>query len=132
MKTVATYSMPAETHVPLSRLHDAGIDAVARDDATLQLNWMWSNALGGVKIDVPDDQADVARALLDSEPSEDGVLVCPHCGSHDLAVAPLRPVSALALLIAQLPLPSAKVRVHCRDCGRTHDVRRIGVPTDEN
>ncbi len=126
MKTVATYSMPAETLVPLSRLRDAGIDAVTRDEATLQLNWMWSNAIGGVKIDVPDDQLEDARAILHDITTAEGVLVCPHCASQHVTVAPLRPVSALTLLLAYFAWPTSRLRVTCLDCGKSHNAPRTG------
>ena len=73
MQTVATFLMPQDAHIAYSILRDAGIDAAIRDDRTIQMNWLWSHAIGGVKIDVPDeDYEDALELLKPVNPPEDG------------------------------------------------------------
>jgi hypothetical protein len=125
MRTVAVFSMVSETHAPLSRLHSAGIAAVVRDEHTLQFNWLWSNALGGVKIDVPDEDYEAARELLELKPSEPGVIICPHCSSHDVHVRPLS-VAAAIFIFLKIPIPCPLQAVDCRSCQKSHMVHRVG------
>ncbi len=86
MRTVAQNFFPAEAYIPLSKLQSAGIEATLRDDSPLQMNWMWSNAIGGVKIAVPDDEYESALSILELEPLEPSILLCPNCNSPEIAV----------------------------------------------
>ncbi len=61
MKVVATFSTPTEAHVVLSRLESSGIDAAIRDEFTVIFDWFYSNAIGGVKIEVVEDDVAAAR-----------------------------------------------------------------------
>jgi len=78
-------------------VHSAGNAAVVRDEHTLQFNWFWSNAIGGVKIDVPDEDFSDAVDILELQPSEAGVILCPRCGSEDIVVRTLSVVAAFCL-----------------------------------
>jgi hypothetical protein len=125
MRTVAVYSLVSETHAPLSRLHSAGIAAVVRDEHTVQFDWFWSNAIGGVKIDVPDEDYEAASELLNLKPSEAGVILCPHCGSNDVHVRSLS-VAAAIFMVLKLPIPCTLQAVDCRACRQSHMVHRVG------
>ena len=61
MKTIASFSQPVEAHMLRSRLEVEGITAYLRDENMIALDWLYSNALGGVKVDVADE--DYERAL---------------------------------------------------------------------
>jgi len=50
------------------RLEDAGIPAYLRDENTIQWDWAYSNMLGGVKVDVADEDVDAAKAVLATVP----------------------------------------------------------------
>lgn len=121
--------MPAEAHVLVSRLQSAGIAAAVRDELTLQVDWLWSNAIGGVKVDVPDEDYEAALEIIDAKPSEPGVIVCPHCGSSDIFVRPLS-VAAAVCIVLKLPIPFPLQTVDCRSCGRSHEVHRRGDSID--
>ena len=116
--------MPSEAHAPLSRLRSAGINAVVRDEATLQLNWLWSNAIGGVKIDVPDEDYEDSLELLNLKPSERGLMICPFCKSTDLFLQPINLLSAIAMFFHVL-IPMKTVKMRCRSCGKAHRVDRV-------
>ena len=121
MKIVSTYSTPAEAHVALSRLESAGIDAVTRDEFTVTFNWFYSNAIGGVKIEVIDEDAAAAREILTLPPAEDGLIRCPHCGSADSSVRTLSVFGAFCLVF-KIPIPMTRAFVDCRSCKKTFDV----------
>lgn len=61
MKTVAAFSIPIDAHLLIARLKGNGIEAYARDENIVTMDWLISNAIGGVKVDVADE--DYARAL---------------------------------------------------------------------
>jgi len=102
MKAVASFSTLAEAHLALTRLESAGVEAVIRDEFMVTADWLCSNATGGVKIEVVEDDFAAARAILALPAPEAGVLQCPHCGSHDLHV---RVLSVLGVICVLLKLP---------------------------
>ena len=121
MRVVATYSTPAEAHVALSRLESAGIQAAVRDEFTVTFNWLYSDAVGGVKLEVPDDDAPDAREILALPAPEPGLIQCPHCGSPHASVRTLSVFGAFCLLL-KIPIPMTRAFVDCRSCGKTYDV----------
>ncbi len=89
LETVGTYSQPYEAHIAQKRLRDAGIPAFLRNEHTISIDWLLSQALGGVKVMVPSDRAEEARQVLQSDGEvqlssvlEDPI-TCPACGSPD-------------------------------------------------
>ncbi len=125
MRTVAAYSTPAEAHVAITRLESAGIVAGIRDEIMITLDWTVSNAVGGVKIEVPDEEAEAAREILGLTPPEEGVLHCPHCGAADGRVRVLSGF-ALVCVLVKLPIPMTRAVVDCRRCRKCYDVPRDG------
>jgi hypothetical protein len=53
-----------------SILDSAGIESFLADDNVISMNWLWSNALGGVKLQVRKTDAAIALNLLNQKPSE--------------------------------------------------------------
>jgi len=126
LKTVAAFSTPAEAHVAIARLAGSGVAAVMRDECTVQFNWLISNAVGGVKIEVEDDDFATTQEILALPPIESGILRCPHCGSFDTRVKVLSAFGALCMVL-KLPIPQRLAAVDCRACGKTHDVPLDGT-----
>lgn len=125
MKTIASFSTPAEAHVAMSRLISAGIAAAIRDEHTIALDWLVSNAIGGVKIEVPEDEVAAAREILELPPPDAGVLRCPYCGSHEAQVRVLSAFGA-ACVILKLPIPLPSATVDCRNCKKSYKVALNG------
>ena len=69
MKTLATFSAPIEAHMLISRLEGNGIPAFLRDEHMVTLDWLASNAIGGVKVDVADEDYDRALELIAAGPT---------------------------------------------------------------
>lgn len=69
MKTLAAFSKPYEAHLLISRLEGSGIAAFARDENMVTLDWLASNAVGGV--DVADEDYDKALAVIAAEVTSD-------------------------------------------------------------
>ena len=77
-----------------SKLESAGIICFLDNEYTVGANWLYSNALGGVKLNVPEEYAEEAKSILDentapiaTEESE-GLLPdseCPACGATEIS-----------------------------------------------
>jgi len=68
MVTVATFLKVEDAHLLRMRLEDAGIPAYLRDENTIQIDWLYSNMLGGVRVEVADEDVDAAKAVLATAP----------------------------------------------------------------
>ena len=53
-----------------SILDSAGIESFLADENVISMNWLWSNALGGVKLQVRKTDAAIASDSLDQKLSE--------------------------------------------------------------
>lgn len=135
--TIATFSFPHEAHLAKARLDAMGIPSFIADEHTINMQWLYSNAMGGVRLQVPREFAEQAhRALtepveiiptpeLDPEPeaeekaeAEPGA--CPYCGGAlgDPCTEGKRP-AFLTWLLAGLPLWPVKQVRKCTACGKT-------------
>ena len=61
MKTIAAYNNPMDAHLLRARLEGSGIAAYLRDENMIPLDWLAANAVGGIRVDVADE--DYERAL---------------------------------------------------------------------
>lgn len=64
LTTVATFNTVEEAALARNRLDEEGIKTFLENENTVQLFWHMGNALGGVKLQVADTEADAARAIL--------------------------------------------------------------------
>jgi len=64
MKQVAAFTNVHEAEMLRAYLDGSGIQAYVRDSLTVTANWTLSNAIGGVKVDVADEDAEQALALI--------------------------------------------------------------------
>ncbi len=63
-RTLATFDSVLQAHVAAGRLQAEGLDAVIADANHAAADWLVMQALGGVKIRIPAEQYDAARAVL--------------------------------------------------------------------
>lgn len=92
-----------------------------------QIAWIYTLALGGVRLEVPDDRLEEARALLaGSDARIEGKVegasddVCPKCGSEDVDYKRLdRRVRGTSMLLVWLGIPLLmwSKRFRCGKCG---------------
>lgn len=124
--TLTSFSTPLEAHMMRGRLEAEGIAVQIADEHLINADWLMSQALGGVKLQV--DAADLARAeaLLgelaaaefewEQEPSPEPV--CPHCGSTEIGEQKtLWRLAMLLFFLEHVPLPAGRGRWQCRHCG---------------
>lgn len=68
--TVARYSLPFEAHVARARLESEGIHAMVVDEHTINMQWLYSDAMGGVRLQVDEDDMYRAQAVLSEDRSD--------------------------------------------------------------
>ncbi|MBX9625685.1 MAG: DUF2007 domain-containing protein [Gemmataceae bacterium] len=63
--TIATFDQPAQARLAQNALEDAGIKAVVADESLVAMDWLLSGAVGGVKVQVWEEDAERAVAELE-------------------------------------------------------------------
>lgn len=64
LATIASYTTAYEAHIAKACLEEAGIHVFLQDVETVGLQWELSNVIGGVKLQVPADDAQRATDIL--------------------------------------------------------------------
>lgn len=64
--TVATFGTPTEANLARNQLDAEGIRAFLADETTVGMAWHLGNAVGGIKLQVADDDAERALSILES------------------------------------------------------------------
>lgn len=136
VKTIATFSKPEEAHLFRTRLEAAGIPAYVQDEHLIQMYWLYSNAVGGARVQIADEDLDAAREFLANDSPQtasDAVeVICPRCGSHDTAPDELpRRISFLSILVLRLPFLFSRHRWCCAACHHVFLQLPISEPRSE-
>jgi hypothetical protein len=130
-ETVATFWKSVDAHMARLKLESEDIDCMIIDENLVATDWLWANAVGGIKLQVPAPDVWRARALLErpaaggaesnaagGEPLYDGLERCPQCGSEEIAEQRFsRRLAFLTILLLGAPLPFLKVSQRCMGCG---------------
>lgn len=125
LRAVASFSYPYEAQIAKANLESAGIAAYVADENTINMQWLYSDALGGVRVMVAERDFEQARELL-GEDFTDALAAevaldeirCSQCGSSDLEpyTEGKRP-AFLAFLLIDFPLFKFKHGYKCKRCG---------------
>lgn len=70
--TIATFDQAAQAWVAENVLKDAGIKAAVSDETLVAMDWLMSGVVGGVKVQVLEEDADRAVAVLENQFGENG------------------------------------------------------------
>src|ERR1700753_3433851 len=107
----------AEAQVAKGVLDSAGIPCCLRDENVARLEWVWSNLLGGVRLQVNEEDREAAQQIL-AQPiparlQVDGEIPydqprCPRCGSLDIRYQGIHERVGLASIILFVPIPIPK------------------------
>lgn len=126
MLTLGAYSTWFEANLVSSELEAFDLHPTLVDAQTINMNWLWSNALGGIKVQIPASEVEQARQILESRPAEPpsgpesdetDATACPICGSSDTHYYLDKRGSFLTWLILSLPVIPPLPRRICADCG---------------
>ena len=122
--TVKTFSSTWEADLAKIQLEACGIPAFILDSHTISVNWLFSNAIGGIKLQVFEDQVTDAKEVLSNTAKELEVSIsedkikCPQCGSE--IVIPInweRRWSLVSILLLGFPIFYPRGKYLCQDCG---------------
>jgi predicted RNA-binding Zn-ribbon protein involved in translation (DUF1610 family) len=117
------YSNYIDANIMMGRLEEEGINCWLKDENTVTIDPILTNAVGGIKLMVAEPQAERAFELLrEFRKQQQSVLSCPRCGSANIEfVTTPRKASnwigvIIGLLFTNYALSADKV-YHCFDCG---------------
>lgn len=118
-----TYSFPYEAQIAKTQLEASEIPARIENEHTINMDWLYSNALGGVRLLVPESYVEEAKTILAQDFSQEleqefGLSeCCPKCGSTDIKpyTEGKRPAYLVFLLLG-FPLFSYKHGSKCQQC----------------
>jgi DNA-directed RNA polymerase subunit RPC12/RpoP len=120
--TIQTYTLPHEVAIHRGKLEAMGVQCFVQDELTVQMHNFYSNAIGGIKLQVKDEDVNRALELLNEEFTlesdySDSKFKCPHCGSGNIEGKGLNgKISLVLLMITGLPIPIFASKVKCFDC----------------
>ena len=112
--TVARYRDMPEAVVARAVLEEAGIECLLRDENTVRMDWLWSNLIGGMRLQVAARDEAAARELLShpvpqqfaTDSGKEFVQpVCPKCGSTDVMANDREHKVLAGSIPVNIPLP---------------------------
>ena len=125
---VRAFTSVPDAHVARSVLDSTGIPTRIADEHLVSADWLYSNAIGGVKLLVPEDRAAEALAVLDATPTE--IELPPYLAGHEPAagcracggeafefVVQGRRWAALSWLLVGLQFMPVRKGNRCCNCG---------------
>lgn len=129
MRFVAIWSydnyVPA--HVALGRLKEDGFECWLKDENTVTIDPILSNAVGGIKLMVEESRAEEAWKLLKTlEQEHKAQLACPYCGSSNLelvtsASKPRNVITAIGMWLLGNYAMATEQSYHCFNCNKEFD-----------
>ena len=129
---VATFSTLGEAEAAKSALDAAGIESWIADENMVAMDWMYSNAIGGVKLVVADEDAGDAEEVLanaatpeeETPPQAPEIAEphCPRCSATEIYHLHWRRLRAISLFgwfaaVIVVPLWLVLPKWQCDRCG---------------
>jgi hypothetical protein len=128
-------TFPGQAHMVQGYLESEGIDTMLEDELTTQVNIMYSNAIGGVKVLVRDEDYENSQLILqkggylnpEEEPKIEIVYydkttnkkLCPFCRSENIGKRKEPDVITMIVsLILGMIVPIFRRSDNCFDCGK--------------
>jgi hypothetical protein len=126
--TIARFRDLPEALLAQGKLEASGIASYLADAELVRTDWLYSNAIGNMRLQVMPEDAQEARAVLEEPPPESfsaeetGELYqqphCPRCHSLDIGFETLDRFWTFAVwLVAHFPIPFRKKNWKCYACG---------------
>lgn len=128
---IISLTYPQEAYMAKSILESEGIEVLLQDEFTVLVNGFYSNAIGGIKLLIPEDDKEKAlEVLIHSKyinPPEEKTPrkeifplknkeICPYCNSHEVTVSKQGGISFVVSYLLGFPLPFIKKAYYCFDC----------------
>lgn len=98
--TIRTFQNYFSAHIMLTRLRVEGIDCFLKDEFTVTVDPILSNAVGGIKLVVKKEQLEEVNKLLSEfDEAYRQTAVCPRCGNKTIELVPKQTTANLATAI---------------------------------
>lgn len=127
--TLRAFRDPIDAELTRAQLESQGIRAVVFDQHVAGIQWLYSYAVGGVKVKVEEADLAAAREALTSRSEDLDALEiqatstpadgCPACGSLEIGASRVDRMAGAASLLAGFPFLAWRWRWHCRACGHS-------------
>jgi DNA-directed RNA polymerase subunit RPC12/RpoP len=118
-----SYASYIDAHIAKGVLEEHEIECWLKDENTVTIDPILTNAVGGIKLMVAKEQAQQAWEILEKIRREHKAnIACPKCSSHnvELVSTPRKPINWLSSLLTfftgDYAVAIDKVN-HCFDCG---------------
>ncbi len=135
-----TYDNYIDANLHLMQLQEEGINCWLKDEHTVTIDPILTNAIGGIKLMVHETQseraADLLRSIINKAKANKA---CPHCGSLNVEyiVSNRKPSNIFSaiftFLLGDLAIGAQKI-YRCFDCGKEFEEVKDAssqVPSDE-
>ena len=119
---IRTFDNYFSANILLTRLRDSGLECYLKDEYTVTIDPLLSNAIGGIKLVVKEKDLQHAYSLLRSfDKGFKEAITCPVCGSHDITVMPKQALenilTAISTWLFSAYAVSAENVYKCNICG---------------
>lgn len=138
LTTIRTFDNYIHAHIVKGRLEEEGIQVFIKDEQTVTLYWIYSNAIGGIKLQVLQEDEAKALALLaamDEEYEQDtdqaayqnedrsqldpNNKICIYCGSKNTKAEQYDKKWAYSIMLfLGFPLAVKSEKWHCFNCAK--------------
>lgn len=122
MHTVAAFDNAVYAEMFKAKLESEGVRCCIADAELVTMNWAYSNAVGGVKVQILDEDIERVRLIVEQMDGIPGQFIflppkkaCPACESMNVARRPW-PLM-LSILTLGFPLLFCRRGFTCNDCG---------------
>ena len=136
---IATYNHPAEAHIAKTKLESEGVEAFVLDEHMASINWHYTLAIGGVRLQVSREDEKRAREILNQEFDWENEaqdikktwVSCPKCHSKEVVYARYhkegvaKVISILITLLVMIPFVVLKRKWQCLSCGHTWKMKLL-------
>ncbi|MFV0606066.1 MAG: DUF2007 domain-containing protein [Niabella sp.] len=128
-RVAAVYDNYISANIAMGLLQNENINCWLKDENTVTIDPILTNAVGGIKLMVPEVQLDRAFSILDkTKQSFNKQHPCPQCGSNNIEYVstPKKASNLWGTIISALflgaPTPIDKL-YHCFNCGNEFEIQ---------
>ena len=119
--TVTRTVQTAEAHVLKTMLESRGLEVVVQDEHIISIQPLYTDAIGGVKIQVRRSDLERAKSYLSEIHQQSGALaevICPNCQSKEVEIAGSfsEGLSFFQKVLKTFAFPVFKKRWCCHSC----------------
>lgn len=137
LKTIITFTLPQDAYLAKGFLDSEGVESVIKDELTAQVYNFYSNAIGGVKLQVKESDYENGLLILqkggyiNSDDKKDEInieivhidktttkKICPFCQSDNIGKKKEPNILTIILLIFSIFFPIFKRSYICYDCNK--------------